>query len=41
MTWLIPVAYALFLVLLVYRYTTRGPRLSAYPPRLEGPSCAP
>ena len=37
MTWLIPVAYAVFLALLVYRYATRGPRLSAYQPQPEGP----
>jgi chlorobactene glucosyltransferase len=36
-TWSIPVAYALFLLLLVSRYTTRGPRLVAYQPQLEGP----
>jgi chlorobactene glucosyltransferase len=36
-TWLIPVAYAVFLALLVYRYATRGPRLSAYQPQPEGP----
>ena len=37
MTWLTPVAYALFLLLLVYRYATRGPRLSAYQPQRDGP----
>ena len=37
MTWLIPVAYAVFLALLIYRYATRGPRLSAYQPQPEGP----
>jgi len=37
MTWAIPAAYALLLVLLVYRHATRRPRLSAYAPQLEGP----
>lgn len=37
MTWLIPLAYVLVLVLFVYRYATRGPRLDAYQPQLEGP----
>lgn len=37
MTWSIPLAYALFLGLLVYRYATRGPRLAGYQPRLDGP----
>src|SRR5207244_2741545 len=37
MTWAIPAAYAVLLVLLVYRHATRRPRLSAYAPQLEGP----
>ncbi|HZI22612.1 MAG TPA: glycosyltransferase, partial [Gemmatimonadales bacterium] len=37
MTWAIPAAYALLLVLLVYRYATRRRRLSAYAPQLGGP----
>jgi chlorobactene glucosyltransferase len=37
MTWAIPAAYALLLVLLVYRYATRRPRLSAYAPQVSGP----
>ena len=36
MTWLIPAGYALFLVLLVYRYATRRPRLANYPPQRAG-----
>jgi chlorobactene glucosyltransferase len=36
-TWLIPAGYALFLVLLVYRYATRRPRLADYPPQRAGP----
>jgi len=35
-TWLIPAGYALFLVLLVYRYATRRPRLANYPPQRAG-----
>ena len=37
MTWAIPAAYAFFLMLLVYRYATRRPRLSAYAPQVTGP----
>ena len=37
MMWAIPAAYALFLVLLVWRHATRRPRLSAYAPRTAGP----
>ena len=37
MTWAIPAAYALLLVLLVYRYATRRPRLRAYAPQVSGP----
>jgi len=37
MTWAIPAAYALLLLLLVYRYATRRPRLSAYAPQVSGP----
>ncbi len=37
MTWAIPAAYAFFLVLLVYRFATRRPRLSAYAPQVSGP----
>lgn len=37
MTWTIPAAYALLLLLLVYRYATRRPRLSAYAPQVSGP----
>ncbi|HYL22068.1 MAG TPA: glycosyltransferase family 2 protein [Gemmatimonadales bacterium] len=37
MTWAIPAAYALLLLLLVYRYVTRRPRLSAYAPQISGP----
>src|SRR5438876_10324548 len=37
MTWAIPAAYALLLVLLVYRYATRRPRLSSYAPQVTGP----
>ena len=37
MTWAIPAAYALLLVLLVYRYATRRPRLSNYAPLVTGP----
>jgi chlorobactene glucosyltransferase len=36
-TWLVPAAYALFLALVAYRYATRRPRLSAYPPQRAGP----
>jgi chlorobactene glucosyltransferase len=37
MMWAIPFAYALFLLLLVYRYATRRPRLSDYAPQAAGP----
>ena len=37
MMWPIPFAYALFLLLLVYRYATRRPRLSDYAPQAAGP----
>ncbi len=37
MTWLIPAGYGLFLVLLVYRYAIRRPRLVDYPPQRAGP----
>jgi len=36
-TWLIPAGYGLFLVLLVYRYAIRRPRLVDYPPQRAGP----
>ncbi|HEV2751056.1 MAG TPA: glycosyltransferase family 2 protein [Gemmatimonadales bacterium] len=36
MMWTIPAAYALFLMLLVYRHATRHPRLSAYAPQTAG-----
>ncbi|HZI23350.1 MAG TPA: glycosyltransferase, partial [Gemmatimonadales bacterium] len=36
MTWWIPAGYALFLALIVYRYATRGPRLSDWPPASDG-----
>jgi chlorobactene glucosyltransferase len=36
-TWLIPAGYGLFLVLLVYRYAIRRPRLVDYPPHRAGP----
>jgi len=35
-TWWIPAGYALFLALIVYRYATRGPRLSDWPPASDG-----
>ncbi len=37
MTWLVPAGYALFLALIAYRYATRRPRLTAYPPQPTGP----
>jgi chlorobactene glucosyltransferase len=37
MMWAIPFAYALFLLLLVYRHATRRPRLSDYAPQAAGP----
>src|SRR5690349_5526175 len=37
MMWAIPFAYALFLLLLIYRYATRRPRLSDYAPQAAGP----
>lgn len=37
MTWLIPAGYGLFLVLLVYRYAIRRPRLVDHPPQRAGP----
>ena len=37
MTWFVPAGYALFVVLLVYRYATRRPRLADYPPQRAGP----
>ena len=37
MTWLIPAGYGLFLVLLVYRYAIRRPRLVDYAPQRAGP----
>jgi chlorobactene glucosyltransferase len=36
-TWLIPAGYAVFFVLLVYRYITRQPRLADYAPQSTGP----
>jgi chlorobactene glucosyltransferase len=36
-TWLVPAGYALFLALIAYRYATRRPRLTTYPPHLTGP----
>jgi len=35
--WLVPAGYALFLALIAYRYATRRPRLTAYPPQPTGP----
>jgi chlorobactene glucosyltransferase len=35
--WWVPAAYALFLALLLYRYLTRQPRLTAYSPETSGP----
>jgi chlorobactene glucosyltransferase len=35
--WWVPAGYALFLALLLYRYVTRQPRLTAYSPQTEGP----
>src|SRR2546421_9921518 len=35
--WLAPAGYALFLALIAYRYATRRPRLTAYPPQPTGP----
>jgi chlorobactene glucosyltransferase len=35
-TWWIPAGYALFLALIVYRYATRRPRLSDWPPASGG-----
>ena len=37
MTWVVPAGYALFLALIAYRYATRRPRLTAYPPQPTGP----
>ncbi len=37
MTWLIPVAYLVLLVVIVVRYARRGPRLADYPPQPAGP----
>ena len=37
MTWLIPAAYLLFLLLLLQRYTHRTPHLRSYPLRTTGP----
>ena len=37
MIWWIPAGYALFLAFLVYRYATRRPRLSDWPPTSDGP----
>lgn len=37
MTWVIPAAYVVVLVLLLRRYTNRTPHLSAYPARTAGP----
>lgn len=37
MTWLIPLAYLWFLLLLLHRYTHRRPNLQSYAPRTSGP----
>ena len=37
MIWWVPAGYALFLALLIYRYVTRQPRLTAYSPQPSGP----
>jgi chlorobactene glucosyltransferase len=36
-TWLIPAAYLLFLLLQLHRFTHRRPHLRSYPPRTSGP----
>ena len=36
MIWWIPAGYAVFLVLLIYRYSTRRPRLADHPPQRAG-----
>jgi chlorobactene glucosyltransferase len=37
MWWAVPAAYGVFFVVLVHRYHSRRPHLSAYPPRATGP----